>query len=834
MVNSVLSHSYLKPSCLQVFLYTCIDKLIDEASDVLIRSTHDDMVYAIVPSYDLKRSLEKVLLEKKGACGFTAIGTDEEIIQTLLDKKFGFHSYQIYTQRLLQLSLYSLLVKNPDSEFLLKLKSSAKDKTRLFDLAYDLAQDILDFFQSSYKAIDPQISDMLDQLKAAFPARVFVDQALDLVKEKLDHTLWIGFDTLSSKKIDLLKQTSAIIFNLVPSFAYLGDVLTPKQRLKLLKGYSGKREQVVEKEHPLLSGFSKDYNDYYHLIIDYCHVDILDLESQAEDSSLIRLQKSLQEGIIEEIGKSDETIQITSEINPYKECQALISYLQAIFELNPRISTKDILVLTDNHKLYGPILNSMGASLSSSICFQYEESYDPLFALFEFLFLENIKNLGQNELSRCLLLMMKIVENSSHFKVLNEMNWLVQNMSFGLFYNQGLKAQNGVDLLKRLKNVFLKSAVFDYDTHEIPYELNFLDIQKIEDFDDLYKVLNDFIIMIESVSLVCEQEKQIKDWVIFCLELFEKLEVFIKIPFFIRKALIHSLSEFDFIDEDLTMQSFYQLIKQLIPRKINSFHGIELKSPRDFPDKKYEVVALLGQNNKSVSSSGLILSNIPKSKKDHFDSLWFNQSSKFIYYSYLQNYSENFLSDPSKWIKSLTETLHLIKLSTCYKHVSMGSSQVQDFLHDSQDAVFIPNLENQNAVYLEADYLNRYIKDPEGVIKKTALKVKSQEHVLDVEVASLNLLSWKFANYLHPNHDLASLANLKNLYKATTLIEKSADLFRTRFVKDDDELTNMKIKEALQILTNEGVQLQITGKINLSQEQKIEKFLLRKTLIRLI
>jgi hypothetical protein len=804
MVNDTNLQCDLKTSCLQVFLYTDIDRLTHEASLKLLSSNHNLPLYAIVANPHLKIAIQNQLSILQGHHGFIKIGVIEEILNGLLEKHFWNDGYKLHDKNTLTMGILELLkTKDPSLSF---LNLNAENKN-LFSLAKKLAQEILEVEEFSNNELL-----LIESLKKLMPKRLFIFEGLNLLIPFLNQMLWIGFSFLRKSYLEILEKSASLIFCLVPTKAYLGDILSPKERLKILKKYSKWGDEAIAEEHLLLAEFTQDYQKFYKLLSNYLTHEEIE-EPKDPKTSLSLLQSSLQEGIdLREINY-DGTICIQEAYSPYQECLQAISYLQKFKENHPETTQKDILFITSDKNLYAPLLQALITNLTQPFIIKQGSKSDPLWQVLEFFLVTPIPEMNQ-EFFIELGLKLSFV-NHAKFKPLENI-WFKAHQGLIEENKDELKADSFVI---KLKNAILRSSVFDLEEAEIAYESNFINSSKIDDLKSIIIVLDELITLIEKLKNIISQNYFFSEWIHKVLDLVEEPLLRDCCPLSWKKTFIELFADYKEANFKLEISEFCQLISPFLKiLEKDQSSSLEIIHPKQIPHQRYELIIYLGMNPEKNDDPIHLLENINKQHESHYYPLWFKSAKKDIYYSYLQGYPDKSMIEAHPWVESLKTYLQPLPKTSNTQLLSYYPKPRREFYTEAINEVLESLLILDQKFVLDFQAVEKFLKDPEAMIRKDLLIIKQRQEFSDIDLKERHLLIWKLQNQLC-HRSLQGIDDFKELKSQ----ENEAVFLRSSSTNQLDELSTLTIQGELDLFSSAGFLVKIKGITKKSLESKFSK-----------
>ncbi|WP_371189435.1 exodeoxyribonuclease V subunit gamma [Thalassotalea maritima] len=183
--------------------------------------------------------------------------------------------------------------------------------------------------------------------------------------------MWLKFLNMLAEHIDVH------IFHLNPCYEYWGDVATDKMKVK--KAYLHKIGQwptdieATVDVNPLLANLGQQGREFLSLLHDFDNIEIplydelyeenqQDLSEQNTPNVLTCIQKdilTLTDRRQQPIIQHDDSIVITSAHSALREVQGLHDYLLHLFNDNPTLTPKDVIVMCPEVEQYAPYIDSV-------------------------------------------------------------------------------------------------------------------------------------------------------------------------------------------------------------------------------------------------------------------------------------------------------------------------------------------------------------------------------------------------------------------------------------------------------------------------------------------
>ena len=187
--------------------------------------------------------------------------------------------------------------------------------------------------------------------------------------QKLSRISVIGIPSLPPFHLEVLagiaQHTEVNLFLLNPCRQYWGEIVSERELARLEKQGSGE-EQWYETGNPLLASWGKLGKEFFEAIIDGCgEHERTDSFAEIPQGSLLH---DLQGDIVElrgaELGPrpvadGDVSVQIHSCHSPMREVELLYDTLLSIFDQDPTLSPRDVLVMTPEIESYAPYISAV-------------------------------------------------------------------------------------------------------------------------------------------------------------------------------------------------------------------------------------------------------------------------------------------------------------------------------------------------------------------------------------------------------------------------------------------------------------------------------------------
>ena len=168
-----------------------------------------------------------------------------------------------------------------------------------------------------------------------------------------------------------LTQFSEVNFFIMnPCQEYWGDILTDREAKRIIHpGVSSRinsEKLHLERGNPLLASMGKLGRDFFDLMLEFNPQQFEYFEAPGSTSLLTTIQSDIlnlidPEKLIEkrEIDQNDTSLQVHSCHSPMREIEVLHDQLLKLFEQNPGLLPKDILVMTPDIESYAPYIQAV-------------------------------------------------------------------------------------------------------------------------------------------------------------------------------------------------------------------------------------------------------------------------------------------------------------------------------------------------------------------------------------------------------------------------------------------------------------------------------------------
>ncbi|WP_224961741.1 exodeoxyribonuclease V subunit gamma [Geomonas subterranea] len=185
----------------------------------------------------------------------------------------------------------------------------------------------------------------------------------------------IGIPSLPPFHLEVLarlaRHAEVNLFLLNPCRQYWGEIVSERELARLDKE-SGGTEQWYETGNPLLASWGKLGRDFFDAIIDGCgEHERQDSFSELQQGALLH---EVQADIVElrgaeagvrQLDAGDLSLEVHSCHSPMREVEVLYDTLLSVFDSNPSLSPRDVLVMTPDIESYAPYISAVFGSPES-------------------------------------------------------------------------------------------------------------------------------------------------------------------------------------------------------------------------------------------------------------------------------------------------------------------------------------------------------------------------------------------------------------------------------------------------------------------------------------
>lgn len=171
--------------------------------------------------------------------------------------------------------------------------------------------------------------------------------------------------------VELSSVVQVIFFVLNPCMVYWADIVSEKEKSRIKRKYvarvSALDELHLETGNSLLASMGKQGRDFFELISGFDCESYELFEDQAEydmlscvqsDILYLRDRKHAENKFLINV-ETDTSIQVHSCHSPMREIEVLHDNLLAMFEKNPDLKPKDIIVMTPDIETYAPFIHAV-------------------------------------------------------------------------------------------------------------------------------------------------------------------------------------------------------------------------------------------------------------------------------------------------------------------------------------------------------------------------------------------------------------------------------------------------------------------------------------------
>jgi exodeoxyribonuclease V gamma subunit len=201
------------------------------------------------------------------------------------------------------------------------------------------------------------------------------------VEEYPERITLFGISYLPKFHLDMLSAVAGVtevnLFLLSPTREYWGDIISRKAIAALPE-----EERAMRTEgNPLLASLGRIGRDFSDMIIDMSD-SALHQEERYEDpgdecllhalqSDILNLSGTGEDGEVRLLDPADRSIRIHSCHSPLREVEVLYDNILAIFEENPGLTPRDIVVMTPDIEIYSPYISAVFGSGGNGVHLPY-------------------------------------------------------------------------------------------------------------------------------------------------------------------------------------------------------------------------------------------------------------------------------------------------------------------------------------------------------------------------------------------------------------------------------------------------------------------------------
>lgn len=808
MTDVILANSYTNTSCAQVFLYTNINSLFQEAAKCQGTSCHSDKLYTVVSDTAQKEALSCAIYSQGGFTSFSFIGTLSDTLLEILRKTGLCQNPKIHDRTSLSFAIYDLLLQKDKSTDFLQLDDSLlQDKNNLFSLASELALELDELFDKIPDTNDNQALSLKEAIKKLYPEFLFMDEAFDRCHEYYDKLVFVGFTYIPTRYLTLLKQTSAKFYILVPSLAFLGDILSPKQKLKQLRDHKKQLDDsFVFQEHPLLENLSFLEKQFYHELSGFEQIYVDEDLDQEPQNALEKLQYSLKSGILENPIEADSTIEVFDAKSLYEECQLTVSCIQELFQQDPSLTQKDIAIIADRNQ-YPRILNALGVSLKDPVAFSSGDAKNPTWDFLEMILVTDDKEQDQNFFTRCVI---HIVES---FNILGskanvDFTYVLQLIQQG--HLAGLDPSlRGYKYLSELKASFLRSRFFELEKNHELYEPNFLG-EIDENPEDLVEAFDCLENLLEEISKIKTLYVSTPEWIkevskLICLPIFKSVPLFD-----IQRQLFVILADTISFKSKMGCHSFLQLIRHRFKQTFKHTNECSVYDYSSVLAKRYKYLFFLGKASKANQNMNYFVKNL-KLTSCRRSVLNNALSGVKIIFQYGIEDNESILS----LIKSVILTKQKETAKLGFQNLIIHKCSKKTFFSYEKIEGIEINLQQAN-YSVDISNLIKFTKDQERFIKRAWLHVTDLKTNLEADIEQKSLLKWFFQNY-----EKKSMEKLKDQFMDVPYQKYNVGFIRTGLIDKVVQLRHAFVAQSIKIDIEELGQVELVGYVSHADNSKV-------------
>lgn len=786
LVTDVIStHSYINSSSLQVFLYTQIDNLFKQIAASIQISCHVDQLFVVVANAEQKKSLLEVISKRQGFTTFSFIGTLREWLVKILNQKDPFQGFKIHDSQSLTFAIYELFLQQDPSLNFRGLKDSAlQDLYQVYVLASQLSNEFNELQELKPDFEDVNFKKLKLAVKSKYPNMLFMDEAFALCEPYFNQLIFAGFSQLPLAYVDMLKKSSAQIHLLAPSFAFLGDVISPKQRLKYLRDGKHKLDESFKfDEHPLIDTLDQETKYFFHKI---ANLDVHTIDDGIAQDSLVALEQiknSLYYGYIEQKINLDDSVCFLRSSSALDACLKLINQLQIIYAQDQNVSNQDICII-GNEKLYGPILNALSTNFERSSLFSSEIKTDLLWIILESHILAEEFKQDQNFFIKQLHLVYELDTSEVRKKLWLIIINLLKEAQF-IVSQDDLK---GIVFLKTLKRIWLSSLVFDYSEDEVPFDLNMIDSSSSELLQECMELFDGYIKFIENINGLKNKTGtcfELLNGVLDCLNhsSFKPLICMSFYQYFYKIQTLQSLE-----DTKINLKIFVEVAAQFfVSHKHDAIKNefIKIQNISDVA-RSYKYCIHLGE----IESQKSNLWNWKKSNFRHYLTNLQNTHKRLIFIKHEDSLSNK--SDVSNFEDQIKKLLNSYEPARCalntYEICKIDKKMITELAN-----LDLSNLPSHKMFTLEAKTLKSYFTDLGSFIKKELLHVKQDYDIMDLDVKMRHLVIWKRSQY----RPLGNNQPKQDWLYGFSHKKQEDKYLRSDFATEDEKLSYIVVKPAL-------------------------------------
>jgi hypothetical protein len=802
----------------QVLLFSDISSLMEFSQQLLIQDRFAHKRWFIVFSEEMKDELFFQIFSKKGHAGFSQIDSLNVFINHSLKRLGGISDCLLFDKKRLFISLKVLFSKEPTIRelFIEDTIDEKKEEELLKTLSSEMSV-FLDIQKGDVK--EEKALFLKHTLRAAFPQYYFLEDALKLLFEDLRGAVFIGFPTVSKCYLEILKELDITILSQVPSSMYLGDVLNPKEHMLFLKKLNKKQDVSFyqDKAHPLLGYFSKCYAQYYtdlnSLEIPFDFVERTDFAR----FDLGALQKSLDEGFLENPILKNEAIRVESFTHPYFECLAVFENLK-IFK--GQIKSDEIAILSSDPESYSSFLQMLGKTVNEAVKFAYINQNERLFEFIQFYLSERHQQNSLNFLNLVILRSIDLFEDEAQKEKIKKFFDFFQNVQKKAFCHQGFIEGSCFEKLAITNKLLSKSFLFDLDPFELDDEnlwlIDSIDQNEIEELLETIEVFSSLFAFVKNFAETNLQKN------------LEHLIELLKLPFFLAidtsitlLKLNNYKKEFSSYDVSLDILSTLKLFKDCFCfKQEGEFDAIKIFNLSTPPVKSYKAIFYLGMNAKSSNNQTLVIHDTRAILEKSMYPLWFNAAKDLYSISDVRGYPDLSINESILWmdqLKNCFKEIEETKLTT--KQVNLENAK--EFLNEALIEELVEKLKQENHTFkLEIKQVENFLKDEEAFIKQSLLSIKKEDHFLDQNVHLFNLHAWKLQQIKNANTKDVDLSYFESLKKFEEE-QVHEGFIRTPFLEEGKNY--LQFRSSLKLELANSIKLELSGVSNESKEKKILK-----------
>lgn len=788
MTDVIINHSYIKTPCLQVFLYTNIDNLFKQVAVCIAESNHKNIIYVVVQESEQKAAVQQQVFNIQGYTSFSFVGTLRECLLEIIKTRLDNPLIKIHDQTSLSMAIYDLLIENDSAVSFVQLDDKIRDDlTSVYIAAKQLANELCDLFKIKPDLSDEKVIALRASIKKRYPEILFIDEAFVACSSFYNSMIFAGFYSLPELYIDYLEKSETRLFLIVPSIAFLGDIISSKQRLKALKNNHLMLDPIHEfEEHPLLESFQSHERAFYRILHEKNLIIDEEIETIIANSTLEKIQKELKSGFFQGKINADESITFLEVGSVYEECMAFFQQMQIIQTKDPEVSLKDIIVLADE-KIYGPLLSSIGQSLKHPILFSKCDKTDNIWHLITEILTTDYHYQDQNFFIKQVHAIFDLETDEGRKKSWGTLIRFLNKAQF-IFPNKNLTGQ---DYLVELRNACLKTTFFQF--YE---EVGLFEDIIIENTEENLDAT--FLSQIDSYIKLLRELNSLK------IKNAKPLNIFYELIECIQGSFLKPILQPSFFHKSCKVIESLKDYTSLVNIKIlHEMITIYFRSDEAF--SKYPTIKIIEEFLPFTKKYRYCFSLGRGSKRNEQALNWdLRKIQQPIMLNNIINISDSILIirkntgignglDQTSLIED-----NLIKLLACKKSHQQSLS-ICTFLKNNKK-IFLDQGPLQGSsessmepIELDAKSYERFFVNTQDFINKDCLGITRTSEVLDLDVIERNLIIWKISRI-----ENSTSLEISNNWLYTKSIKKNKERYlRSTLIKDEESLGNISVKPSL-------------------------------------